>query len=168
MKNKNQTLSRIIQTAYNGAPESPPGLFLLTESGPINHRDTAEPSQPPIPEISGYPFLSHSIDELAAFLDSYNTPEKAISSHQFLVADQQTIEDGSLFFVDRGYDPATAPETVRLDAAQVNAIPVAVQIGSLSINEIRTLVDQDGVFRGGSGQPRRGGPAPRKQLGGDS
>lgn len=157
----NKTLSRIIQSAYQGAPESPPSLFVLTKSAKL---DTAEPSHPPVPDISSYPFLSHSIDDLATFLDSHNS-EKAISSHQFLIADQQTIEDSSLLFVDRGYDPGTAPETVRLDATQVNAIPVAVQIGTTEVNEVRASLDGDGIYRGGSGQPRKGEPAPRKRLG---
>lgn len=57
---------------------------------------------------------------------------------------------------------------MRLDAAQANAVPVAVQVATMDINGIRDLVDEDGVFRGGPNEPaaRRGDPAPRMPLAG--
>lgn len=88
--------------------------------------------------------------------------------HQFLIADKQTNENHSLLFVDRGYEPDQAPQTVRLDAEYANAIPVAVQVATTDINEVRAQVDEDGVFRGGASRPavRKGQPTPRKALGG--
>lgn len=104
--------------------------------------------------------------DLATFLDS-NNPGSAISSHQFLIADKQTNEDHSVLLVDRGYEPGETPQTVRLDAAHANAVSVAVQVATMDINGVRALVDEDGVFRGGSSRPaaRKGDPAPRKSLG---
>ncbi|KAL9120585.1 MAG: hypothetical protein Q9187_002863 [Circinaria calcarea] len=157
------------ETAYAGGPDSPPSLFLVPEPGLLTDLRTAQPTHPPITNISSYPFLAHSVHDLAAFLDS-NNPGSAISSHQFLIADQQTNEDNSLLFVDRGYEPGTTPQTVRLDAAHANAVPVAVQVATMDMNGVRVLVDEDGVFRGGASRPaaRKGGPAPEKPLGGEN
>lgn len=59
---------------------------------------------------------------------------------------------------------------MRLDASHANAVPVAVQVATMDIDGVRALVDEDGVFRGGTSQlaVRKGKPAPRKSLrGGD-
>jgi hypothetical protein len=87
-----------------------------------------------------------------------------------LVADARTLEDKSLLFVDTGYDVAVSPDeakTVRLSAQHANAIPVAVAVASMGIEEVIALADGDGVFRGGpaAAAPRKGQPAPRMQLG---
>jgi hypothetical protein len=52
-----------------------------------------------------------------------------------------------------------------LDTATVNAVPVAVQMATMDIDGVRALVDGDGVFRIGKGGGRKGGEAPRKELG---
>ncbi|MCJ1467187.1 hypothetical protein MMC07_005810 [Pseudocyphellaria aurata] len=97
-----------------------------------------------------------------------NRDDSGISSHQFLIADEQTNEDRTVLFVDRGYEPGEPPETVRLDAAYANGVPVAVQVATMDVNGVRALVDDDGVYRGGPSrpEPRKGGRAPRKRLGG--
>jgi hypothetical protein len=87
-----------------------------------------------------------------------------------LVADARTLEDKSLLFVDAGYDDTVSPDeakTVRLSAQHANAIPVAVAVASMGIEEVIALADGDGVFRGGpaAAAPRKGQPAPRMQLG---
>ena len=80
----------------------------------------------------------------------------------------QTLKDKSLLFVDAGYhDDTVLPDeakTVRLSAQHANDIPLAVAVG---IEEVITLADRDGVFRGSPGAvlPRRGQPAPPMQLG---
>lgn len=106
------------------------------------------------------------MQELADLLDKSDA-EPAISSHQFLVADEQTNEDDTLIFVDRGYEHDATPETVRLDAAHANAVPIAVQVATMDLNGLQSLVDEDGVYRGGSSapKPKKGKPAPRKKLG---
>lgn len=96
-----------------------------------------------------------------------STAESGISSHEYLIADEQTNENHSLIFVARGHEPGQTPQTVRLDAEYANAIPVAVQVATMNIKEVQAQVDEDGVFRGGASRPavRKGRPAPRKQLG---
>jgi hypothetical protein len=87
-----------------------------------------------------------------------------------LVADEQTLEDKSLLFVDAGYDHTVSPDqakTVRLSAHQANAVPVAIAVGTMGTDEVIALSDGDGVFRGGSAAapPTTGQPAPSKRLG---
>jgi hypothetical protein len=75
-----------------------------------------------------------------------------------------------VLFVQRGYEDTDKPETLRLDAKHANAIPIAVQVATMDMSSIREIADEDGVYRGGPAdqQPRKGGPAPRKQLVSDS
>lgn len=87
-----------------------------------------------------------------------------------MVADAQTLEDKSLLFVDAGYDHTASPDqakTVRLSAHQANAVPVAIGVGTMGIDEVIALSDGDGVFRGGpaAAPPTQGQPAPLKRLG---
>ena len=101
-----------------------------------------------------------------------NAPNK-VSSYYFLVADARTLEDKSLLFVDAAYDDAASPDdakTVRLSAQYANAIPVAIAVATMGIDEVIALADEDGVFRGGSPAvpPIKGQPAPSMQLGGSS
>lgn len=139
---------------------------MLSKPDLLYNPQNAQPSHPPITSFSDYPFLAHSIQDLADLLDK-SDPEPAISSHQFLVADEQTNEDNTLIFVDIGYEKNAKPETVRLDATHANAVPIAVQVATMDLNGIRSLVDEDGVYRGGPSdpEPKKGKPAPRKKLG---
>ena len=163
---KTKTLSSILREAYDEKPDSPPNIFVVSESGLLTDPENAQPSHPPISDLSDYPFLSRSVQDLADLLEK-SDPEPAISSHQFLVADEKTNEDSTLIFVDIGYEKNARPETVRLDATHANAVPIAVQVATMDLNGIRSLLDEDGVYRGGpSGpEPKKGKPAPRKKLG---
>lgn len=163
---KNKTLSSIIRTAYDEKPDSPPNILVLSGPGLLNDPGNAQPSLPPITDFSDYPFLGRSVQDLADLLDK-SDPEPAISSHQFLIADEQTNEDRTLIFVDRGYEDDATPETVRLDDVHANAVPIAVQVATMDIEGLRSIVDDDGVFRGGSSgpEPKKGKPTPRKKLG---
>ena len=86
----------------------------------------------------------------------------------FLVADQRTAEDESLLLVQSLRDGESV-EFVRVAAEFVNTQAVAMAVATTDVQELRSLIDEDGVFRGGSGRggnllPRKGGKAPRKQL----
>jgi hypothetical protein len=89
-----------------------------------------------------------------------------VSSHHLLVADARTLEDKSLLFVDAGYDNTASAKTVRLSAQHANAIPVAIAVATMGIEEVIALADGDGVFRGGPAAALpKGKPAPPMQLG---
>ena len=158
-----KTLSAIIEAAYTGGPDSCPSLFLVTELAIPPH---PEAIQPPVASPINYPFLSYSMQELFSFLDSDACRGSAISTHHLLIADEQTNQDKTLLFIDRGYESNKMPQTIRLDASHSNDIPVAVQLATMDTNGIRALCDDDGVYRGGPPRPvpKRGEPAPRKQL----
>jgi len=164
-------LSEVLKTAYTNITDCPPSLVLLPESSALADPNFGtDATQPPVANITTYPFLSNSIASLVTHLRE-NAPD-FISSYHFLVADAQTLEDNSLLFVDAGYDKTAPPDqakTVRLSAQQANAVPVAIAIGTMGIEEVIALADNDGVFRGGPrAAPRRGQPAPRMQLGGSN
>ena len=91
------------------------------------------------------------MEDLISFIDT-NFVDSGISTNEFLIADERTIEDKTLPFVDRCFEPDSIPITVRLDASRANAMPVAIQVATMGTAEICTLVDKDGVFRGGPDQ----------------
>lgn len=44
-------------------------------------------------------------------------------------------EDNSILLVDRRYEPGQTPQTAQLDASHANAVPVAVQVATMTIDE---------------------------------
>ncbi|KAA8913464.1 hypothetical protein FN846DRAFT_916114 [Sphaerosporella brunnea] len=162
-------LSDILTTAYTDNVDCLPSLVLIPDAPALSKPDIgAEPTQLPIANITSYPFLSHSIASIVKYLRE-NAPGSVDPDH-VLIADAQTIADKTLLFVDCAYDMDISPEeakTVRLSAEKANTIPVAIAVATMGIDEVVAIADQDGVFRG-TPAPRRGGPAPRMQLGGSS
>ncbi|KAF2669834.1 hypothetical protein BT63DRAFT_423814 [Microthyrium microscopicum] len=153
-------LTTILTLAYEGSPDTDPDIIFINDldipSGP-------EPKDPSlsIPAINEYPFLGKTTTELGAFITKF--PEDWSLFHDiFLVADKQTAENDSLLLV-QNLEPE---ETVRLAAEHANAIPIAIRVATMDIGGVQSLVDEDGIYRGGrsGGQVKKGGPAPRKQL----
>ena len=102
---------------------------------------------------------------MVPFLREYATGT-VVDESVFLVADGRTVENESLLLVQSLHgDPM---HCVRLAAEYVNTKAVAVAVAATGVQELRRLVDGDGVFRGGGDNPspRKGGEAPRKQLAG--
>jgi hypothetical protein len=156
------TLSEIISTAYKSETDSGPNIVLINDANFIKGPAPTTPTQTPIPKISNYPFLAKSLTDLESFLDTI-PDDWSISNYRLLVADKQTTEDNTLLFVELA-DPE--PETVRLDAAHANSIPIAIGVATMDMQGVRSLADENGVYRGdpAAQPPQRGGPAPRKQL----
>jgi hypothetical protein len=163
---RTKKLSDILKASYEDT-EGSPSLLLINDPDIVNGPKVSDPTKPPIPNLSTYPFLSKGLEELGSFLDSVPT-DFPISTYYFLVADKRTIEDDSLLFVGRSSGENDEQETVRLASEYANKYPIAVQVGTLGINELRSSVDEDGVYRGGPADrppPKKGGKAPRKELG---
>jgi hypothetical protein len=156
------TLSEVISTAYKSETDSGPNILLINDSDFVKGSAPTGPTSPPIPKISNYPFLGKPLKDLESFLDTIPA-DWSISNYRLLIADEQTTKDKTLLFVELA-DPR--PETVRLNAAHANAIPIAVGVATMDIQSIRSLADDDGVYRGdpAAQPPRQGGPAPRRQL----
>ncbi|KAL4927106.1 uncharacterized protein BDV17DRAFT_137496 [Aspergillus undulatus] len=168
-------LSSILTSAYKAAAEisTKPSLKLLTQQ---DHDtlwqyaslppDVISVTYPPLPSTSiQSPFLTCDPNEVCSLLNGL-LPDTWINPLVFLIADEVTARDGDTLLL--GQNLGDDFQTVRLSAAYVNTESVAVAVGSKDVREIRRLVDEDGVFRGGlrrSRPPMRGRETPRKMLG---
>lgn len=160
-------ISSILTTAYNASEkiDSPPSLVLLSES----NRDALlqytynSVSQPPIEGSFESPFLGWEIEKIAGFLNE-NAQGTVVDQTVFVVADGQTAEDEDTLLLVHNLDGSL--QSVRVSAAYGSMEAVSVSVATKDLNELRSLVDDDGVYRGGRrGQPPlKGGRAPRKQL----
>ena len=160
-----QALTDVVKSACDSETDCGPNMLLINDPDIVSGPMSVDPTEPPVANLSGYPFLSKSLEELGSFLGTI--PEGwPISILRFLVADKQTAEDRTVLFVERGHKETEELQTWRLAAEHANAIPIAVQVSTMSISGVRAIADEDGVYRGGLArqQPTRGGPAPRKLL----
>lgn len=144
--------------------DSPPTLLLLTEGDGNTLRQYTydSVSQPPVDSFQS-PFLGWELEKIAEFL-SENTRGTVVDQAVFLVADGQTANDGDTLLLVHNLDGSL--QSVRVSAAYGNTEAISVSVATTDLDELRSLVDDDGVFRGGRrGQPpKKGGSAPKKQL----
>ncbi|KNG83908.1 hypothetical protein ANOM_008144 [Aspergillus nomiae NRRL 13137] len=163
-----QMLTSILTKAYAHAIDinSPPTLLLVESTGTALRRYTRDAvTYPPVDSAFKSPFNGWELDDVVRFLREY-AMGTVVDESVFLVADGRTVEDESLLLVQSLHgDPM---QSVRLAAEYVNTKAVAVAVAATGVQELRSLVDGDGVFRGGGDNPspRKGGKAPRKQLAG--
>lgn len=128
---------------------------------------------PPVESPLKSPFLGWSIRDATQLL-SENADGSIVDWRVFLVADEETAKDGDALLmvqnVGQGEDDKLALKCVRLAAEHVNAEAVAVSVAIKDVEELLSLVDGNGVYRGGMGgrdshqSPKKGGKAPKKQL----
>ncbi|KAJ5225736.1 hypothetical protein N7468_006961 [Penicillium chermesinum] len=164
-------LSSILAAGYRKAQglSSPESLVILSESSKASLHALRDESvtRPPVELSAQSPFLGWSIDAVADFLLE-NAKGSCIDQLVFLIADEKTAEDGSTLLMVQNtlHEKGPVPHSVRISADAANTAPVAVSVGSMSVMELASLVEEDGVYRGGRGPPpKKGGPAPRKALG---
>ncbi|KAL4885630.1 hypothetical protein BJY04DRAFT_214422 [Aspergillus karnatakaensis] len=174
------TLSSILSIAYSSSQklDSPPSLILLWNNNPSELQEITYDSmtQPPIDTALENQFVGWSVDKVAEFLHSnlVGTDRNTVLDYSvFLVADERTSVDGdTLLLVHvQHIDGAREREveSVRVSAEYVNSKAVGVSVAAEDVAGLRSLVDEDGVFRGGRDRaeralPKKGGSAPRKQL----
>jgi hypothetical protein len=155
-----EKLSKIISTAYESDTEASPNILFINDPDIVDGPKLKDPTNPPIPKISEYPFLSKSPEKLNSFI--HTIPEDwPISTWRFLIADEETTENDSLLCVET---KDSKSETLRLDAKFANSIPISLEIGTLGMAELQDNVDDDGVYRGGHFPVEKGRPAPKKEL----
>lgn len=92
----------------------------------------------------------------------------------FLTANEETAEDGGTLLLVQSSgkeqnEDHPALYHVRVAADYVNTEAVTVSVATKDVGELLSLVDRDGVYRGGRGgkddhRPKKGGKAPKKQL----
>jgi hypothetical protein len=96
-----KALTHIVKTAYESEPDSGPNILLIDGLDMVHGPMPVDPTEPPLGGLPGYPFLSRSVEELGSFLDTI--PEGwPISTFRFLVVDEQSVEDETVLFVERG------------------------------------------------------------------
>jgi uncharacterized protein (UPF0210 family) len=119
-------------------------------------------TMPPVESLQ-YPFLGWDIGKIAQFLQE-DASETVVDYTTFLVADEKTASDEDTLLLV--YSIEDSLESIRLSASYANSQAVSVSIATTDVGELRSLSDEDGVFRGGPQRPppRKGGEAPRKQL----
>ena len=154
----------MLTTAYK-APDCAPSLILLTSPSQLTNSDFGKEATSPtaIPSTIHSEFLNKSPINISKILRD-NTK---VSDTVFLLADKQTVTDGTVLLVVR--DPSGgALETVRLSEQYMNSQAICVDVAVTDVGEIISLADPDGVFRGGPRSEesvQQGGAAPRKRLG---
>ncbi|KAL4821198.1 hypothetical protein BDW67DRAFT_179901 [Aspergillus spinulosporus] len=151
-------LSTILSTAYKASskPNSPPSLLVLTTADGHKLRKYKRDSvtKPPIDSFQS-PFLGWDVNKTAQFIQE-NASKSVIDRTALLAADDQTAADEDTLLV---YIVEGSLETIRVSAEFVNSQAVSVAVATTDIGELRSLADDDGVYRGS-----RQGPPPRKQL----
>ncbi|KAL4786981.1 hypothetical protein BJX76DRAFT_354596 [Aspergillus varians] len=159
-------ISSILSKAYEASDkiDSPPSLLLLTTADGDELRKHTKDSvtKPPVDAFQS-PFLGWDISRIATFLQD-NAQKTVVDRTAFLVADDQTMVDEDTLLL--AYNVEGSLETVRLSTAFANSQAVSVSVATTDVAEIRSLADDDGVYRGGrqGPPPKKGGEAPKKQL----
>ncbi|KAF7137110.1 hypothetical protein CNMCM5793_007174 [Aspergillus hiratsukae] len=159
-------ITSILSTAYEASSkiDSPPSLILVMTANAAELRKYTEDSvtMPPVESLQ-YPFLGWDIGKVAQFLQE-NALDTVVDYTTFLVADEKTTSDEDTLLLV--YNDDNSQESIRLSARYGNSEAVAVSVATKDVGELRSLADDDGVYRGGPQRPppKKGGRAPRKQL----
>ncbi|GIJ81666.1 hypothetical protein Asppvi_000165 [Aspergillus pseudoviridinutans] len=159
-------ITSILSTAYEASSkvDSPPSLILVTTADPaeLQRYTYGSVTKPPVESLQ-YPFLGWDIGKIAQFLQE-NASNTVVDHTTFLVADEKTASDEDTLLLV--YSIEDSQESIRLSAAYANSQAVSVSVATTDVNEMRSVADDDGVYRGGPQRPlpQKGGKAPRKQL----
>lgn len=174
-----QILSSILTAAYQKATEikSPPALVLLAETSreALHQYKNDFVTHPPIDSSSQSPFLGWDVRSVARFMRD-NAKGSMVDPGVFLITDEKTAEDGETLLLVQSTDleegqeqgkDSFALEHVRVAGEDANIEAVAVSVATKDMGELVSLADGTGVFRASSSttQPRKGGKAPKKQIG---
>ncbi|GES59951.1 hypothetical protein ATEIFO6365_0002028200 [Aspergillus terreus] len=159
-------LTSVLGTAYDASSniDSPPSLILVTtaDAAVLQKYTKDSVTKPPVESVQ-YPFLGWDVGKIARFLQE-NASQTVLDHTTFLVADEQTASDGDTLLL--AYNIKDSQDSVRLSAGCANSGAVSVSVATRDVGELRSLADDDGVYRGGPQRPppQKGGKAPKKQL----
>ncbi|GIC90511.1 uncharacterized protein Aud_006945 [Aspergillus udagawae] len=159
-------ITSVLSTAYEASSkiDSPPSLILVmtADAAELQKYTKDSVTKPPIESLQ-YPFLGWDLGKIAQFLQE-NASNTVLDHTTFLVADEKTtLDEDTLLLV---YNIEYSQESIRLSASYANNQAVAISVATTDVGELRSLADDDGVYRGGPQRPppKKGGKAPRKQL----
>lgn len=133
-------------------PDTHPCLAIVTADGEI----PTIASKPPLPPFTS-PFIGRSVEELSRQLSGVR---------HFAVLDKRSTEDKTAILGSRNPDGSVETVRVTFDAAQ--SLLTSLDVGSIGFNEIQGIATSSGGVYGMNYEgPKKGGPAPRKRLGGN-
>ncbi|RHZ45473.1 uncharacterized protein CDV56_104071 [Aspergillus thermomutatus] len=161
-----EVITSVLSTAYEASSkiDSPPSLILVMTANAAELQKYTKDSvtKPPVESLQ-YPFLGWDIGKIAQFLQE-NASKTVVDHTTFLVADEKTTSDEDTLLLV--YNIEDSQESIRLSAGYANSQAVSVSVATTDVGELRSLADDDGVYRGGPQRPppKKGGKAPRKQL----
>ena len=141
----------MLGAAYKGSPDTFPSLYILNSKTIPTAESGISASAPPIKDLIDWPFKGFTINQLSSFLQGGSESAAVVLDH-FLVVDQQTSQDGSLLFVEVQFEQQNTITTVRVGSSVANAVPAAVDVGTLDIDTMKTLLDKNNIYRGGKTQ----------------
>ena len=84
-----QALTDVVKSAYGSETDCGPNMLLINGPDIVSGPMPVDPTEPPVTNLSGYPLLSKSLEELGSFLGTIPGGWPT-STLRFLVADKQT------------------------------------------------------------------------------
>lgn len=120
-------------------------LFSSRQLTRPNSRSTQKTvTKPPVESVQ-YPFLGWDIAKIVHFLQE-NASKTVVDGTAFLIADvKTTLDEDTLLLV---YNIGNSQESIRLSAGYANSQAVSVSVATTDVGELRSLADNDGVYRG--------------------
>lgn len=159
-------VNKLLNDAHAGSeelvPNSPRCLAVVTSvDGAPSVPTTA--SQPPWAGDYASPFVGQSVAEVA---------NQVHGAAYLVILDKRSIEDDTaiLAAARQPGGGGGGVQTVRVTFRSAQLLPTALEVASLGFTEVQDIANKSGGVYGasrGNPPPQRGGPAPRKRLGGD-
>lgn len=150
LTDNDKTLSSILSTAYEKEPDCEPSLILLsTDSKAAWAQYTLESvTQPEVLESFTTPFAGMTVESVARYIYE-NGSGTIVNTRYVLIADERTAKDSTLLLVEIDFDNPEVLERVRIAGDYANAEAVTLTVKGGGMEELQSLVDGDGVYRGG-------------------
>lgn len=140
-------------------PGSEPCLAVITTNATADGALLlpSSPSQPPLEPFAS-PFLGQPVEAVAQRLRSTDVCF-------FAVLDERSAADETALVVASGAGGGGI-QTVRATFDEVQRLLTALDVGSLGIEEVRSIAESNGgVYGPARESAKKGQPAPRKRLG---
>lgn len=150
LTDNDKTLSNILSTAYEKEPDCEPSLILLsTDSKAAWAQYTLDSAtQPEISESFVTPFLGMTVESVVRYIYE-NGAGTIVNTRYVLIADERTAKDSTLVLVEIDFDNPEILESVRIAGEYANVEAVTLTVKGGGMEELQSLVDGDGVYRGG-------------------
>ncbi|CAD0107441.1 unnamed protein product, partial [Aureobasidium uvarum] len=158
-----QRINNFLEQTYQNSSkmDCQPSLLLITSLSGLDPTKQTAATMPPISSFTS-PFIGTSSGDAAKMLQSVAAPN-IVDSNLFAVLDERSLYDDSGLIV-RVKDGVVDHVRVHFDTINTELIHIQVMTGDIA--ETNFMAGEGGVFRVRSDGSKKGGPAPRKKLGG--